>query len=330
MSGPQTSTPLSIWAVSDGRTGIENQVLGLAEAVARQLRGAEISLKRIAWRRPFNRLPSGFVFAPSLMLSPYVDPIGPPWPDLWIAAGRASLPLSIRMSKWSKGRTFVVQLQDPRWPAKLFDLVIPPLHDELEGDNVLPILGAPNRVTPKRLAEGLTRFAARLQALPPGRKIALMVGGASRGYSLTAAHAAFLGDQILNALDHERATLLLSFSRRTPRAAQDILTRKLAGRGWIWDGGGENPYFAFLAAADLILVTEDSVNMATEAATAGKPVLTLPLEGESIRIRRFHAALQTMGASRVFDGALTPWPVTPLAETDRAAEEVLRRMREIG
>jgi mitochondrial fission protein ELM1 len=37
-----------------------------------------------------------------------------------------------------------------------------------------------------------------------------------------------------------------------------------------------------------------------------------------------------MGASRVFDGALTPWPVTPLAETDRAAEDVLRRMREIG
>ncbi len=234
------SPPLSIWAVSDGRAGIENQALGLAEAVARQAPGSEISLKRIAWRSPFDRLPSGFNLAPNLLLSPDSDPVGPPWPDLWIAAGRASLPLSLRMRQWSKGRSFVVQLQDPRWSPKRFDLVIPPLHDELAGDNVLPILGAPNRVTAARLAEGLRRFAPRLAALPPGRRIAMMVGGASRGYSLTAAYAAELGDQVLNALDHEGAALLLSFSRRTPRAAQDILTRKLAGHGWIWDGGGEN------------------------------------------------------------------------------------------
>jgi mitochondrial fission protein ELM1 len=30
------SKPLTIWAVSDGRAGIESQVLGLAEAIARQ------------------------------------------------------------------------------------------------------------------------------------------------------------------------------------------------------------------------------------------------------------------------------------------------------
>jgi mitochondrial fission protein ELM1 len=40
----------------------------------------------------------------------------------------------------------------------------------------------------------------------------------------------------------------------------------------LWDGTGENPYFAFLATADAIVTTEDSVNMVTEATGTGKPV----------------------------------------------------------
>ena len=49
--------PLSIWVVSDGRAGIENQALGLAEAIQR-LTPAAITVKRIRWRRAFDRLPS--------------------------------------------------------------------------------------------------------------------------------------------------------------------------------------------------------------------------------------------------------------------------------
>ena len=49
--------PLSIWVVSDGRAGIENQALGLAEAVQR-LTPAEIATRHIRWRAPFDRLPS--------------------------------------------------------------------------------------------------------------------------------------------------------------------------------------------------------------------------------------------------------------------------------
>jgi hypothetical protein len=37
----------------------------------------------------------------------------------------------------------------------LFDLVVPPKHDRLSGDNVLSICGSPHRVTPERLASEL-------------------------------------------------------------------------------------------------------------------------------------------------------------------------------
>ena len=106
------SSPLSVWVVSDGRAGIQNQALGLAEAVKR-LTPAEITIKHIRWRRVFDRLPSAL--KTTAMLAPASDPIIAPWPDLWIATGRATLPLSTRVKTCSGGRTFVVQTQDPRW-----------------------------------------------------------------------------------------------------------------------------------------------------------------------------------------------------------------------
>ena len=54
---PLSPDPLAIWVVSDGRAGIENQALGLAEAVQR-LTPAEITIKQIRWRPIFDRLPS--------------------------------------------------------------------------------------------------------------------------------------------------------------------------------------------------------------------------------------------------------------------------------
>src|SRR5204862_7609066 len=123
------TAPLSIWAVSDGRAGIEAQVEGLAQAVARQV-PAQITLKHIAYRGGLGRLPALMNPFPRAALTDRRQ-VAPPWPDLWIAAGRATLPLSIRMRRWSRGKSFVVQLQDPRLPPGMFDLVIPPRHDRL-------------------------------------------------------------------------------------------------------------------------------------------------------------------------------------------------------
>ena len=39
----------------------------------------------------------------------------------------------------------------------------------------------------------------------------------------------------------------------------------------VWDGQGDNPYFGMLALADLIVVTQDSVSMISEAAATTAP-----------------------------------------------------------
>lgn len=321
--------PLSIRVVSDGRAGIENQALGLAEAVQR-LTPAEIDVRRVKWRRASDGLP--VALKRPWMLDPVSDkPFpapGEPWPDLWVATGRATLPLSLAARARSSGRTFVVQTQDPRLSPYRFDMVVAPAHDELDGDNVFAITGSPHRITPKRLAEAAPAFAERLATLPHPR-VAVLIGGRSGAFDLPSAHARALAEQVADAVRARGGSILATFSRRTPAEGRAAMTGPLsAGPGWVWDGTGDNPLFAFLDAADHILVTEDSANMAAEAASTGKPVHILQMVPRKPpgKFARLHADLAAHGATRPFDGDLTPWTYAPLNETERAARAVLEAM----
>lgn len=324
--------PLSVWVVSDGRTGIENQALGLAEAVQR-LFPSVITIKRIRWRAAFDKWPSALK-AP-WMLDPSSDAVTPAageaWPDLWIATGRATLPLSVAVRRLSGGRTRVVQTQDPRWRNAAYDLIVAPAHDRVEGANVLSITGSPHRVTPGRLAEGAAAFADRLEPLPRPR-VAVLIGGRSKAFDLPEAHAADLADRISGAVEAAGGSLMLTFSRRTPEPAKAAMTARLEHLpGMIWDGAGANPYFAFLDYADHVLVTEDSANMAAEAASTGKPVHILPMIQlkSADKFARLHADLRDRGAARPFAGTLEAWTYAPLDETARAARTVLERMKRV-
>ena len=154
-----------------------------------------------------------------------------------------------------------------------------------------------------------------------------LVGGRSRAFDLSAARAERLAGQIGAAVRMSGGALFLTFSRRTPAKAETLMRAVLADvPGLIWDGEGINPYFAFLGTADVVLVTEDSANMPTEAAATGRPVYLLDMDGTQARKQRFHAELAALGIARRFEGRLDSWSYAPLRETERLAAEVLRRM----
>src|SRR5262245_24875371 len=90
--GFQPASPLKVWAVSGA--GIAAQALGLAEAIARRT-PAEITSKTVALRTPYSFFPSGFVPTPRHALTDNSDAIRPPWPDIWIGCGRATVPLGM-------------------------------------------------------------------------------------------------------------------------------------------------------------------------------------------------------------------------------------------
>ena len=97
------------------------------------------------------------------------------------------------------------------------------------------------------------------------------------------------------------------------------MRERLAGLpGSIWDGAGENPYYAYLAVADALLVTANSVSMVSEAAATGKPVHIIGLDGGDAKFARFHETMRQAGITRPFTGQLECWSYTPPDDTARA------------
>lgn len=320
--GYQPAEALKVWAVSDGRAGIENQAVGLAEALGRRTPIA-LTTKRIALRSPWSWLPPGFVPAPRQALTVGSDPIEGPWPDIFIACGRAATPFALSVREWSRERTFVVVLQDPRVNPREFDVVIPPIHDGLEGQNVLPIVGACHRVTPEKIADAAETFPSPIEDLPSPR-FAVLIGGKSKRQDISAKRARAIADSLTAVQRATGGSLMVTLSRRTSAAARLQFQTYLAPHCAIFfEGEGVNPYFAMLGVADHIFVTEDSVNMATEAAATAKPIHILAVDGNAGKLARFHQSLARRGCARPFIGRLETWSYPPLLETDRAAAAVL-------
>jgi hypothetical protein len=245
----------------------------------------------------------------------------PPWPRLLIGCGRQSIPFSRAVRHASGGVTVTAQCQDPRVDPAKFDLVVPPEHDGLTGPTVFPIIGSPNRITPQRLAAARAEFASLFEPLQSPR-VAVLVGGSSRTHgTLDSTAAERLGAMLRQvAGDHG---LMVSTSRRTPRASAAIIKRHLHGtNALVWDGTTANPYLGMLAWADAFVVTADSVNMICEAATTGKPVHVFPLLRGRSKAQLFQQSLTLRGISRPFRGQIEQWNYAPLDETDRAAARI--------
>ncbi len=313
----------SCWVITDGKPGMENQCLGLAEAL-----GVTPEIKRISLRPPWRQLSP--YFRAFLRFAPASDcaDIAPPWPDLVIASGRQSVPVGLRVRRTSRGRTFLVQIQDPVIDPAHFDMVIVPRHDRVRGENVLVTTGSMHRVTADQLSRAAEQYRDRLAHLP-ARKVAVLIGGDNAVYRLTPALMRRLSDQLAALAREQDVGLMVTPSRRTGPANEAMLRESLAGLpAEIWDGTGENPYFAYLGLADAIIATADSVNMVSEAAATGRPVHIVELEGGSAKFSAFHQSMRDAGITRPFTGVLDSWDYAPPEETRRAAAEIQRRMAE--
>ena len=323
LSGSHASLPrtLTCWVVTDGKPGMENQCLGLAEAL-----GLTPVVKRVQLRSPWRQLSPYLRLGNRFAASPAGDAIRPPWPDLLIGTGRQSIAPSLAVRKLSRGRTFTVQIQDPQINPRHFDLVVVPRHDKLRGPNVLTTHGALHRVTPQMLADAAERHAPRLAHLPHPR-IAVLIGGNNGVFALTPTIMGEVAEKLADLARSHGAGLMVTPSRRTGTDNEAILRARLRDLpAEVWDGTGENPYFAYLGLADVVVVTCDSVSMTSEACSTGKPVYVIELEGGSPKFRAFHDGLYKDGITRPFTGELDRWTYPAQDETRRVADDLRHRL----
>jgi hypothetical protein len=309
----------TVLVVTDGAAGNERQAAALAAALDLRMHAVRLHLR-----------PPWAWFAPRLTLGArwaIVPPLAPPWPALAIGCGRQAALFTRLLRQASAGRTFVIQVLDPRIATTHFDLVVAPRHDRLAGSNVIQTLGALHPVDDAWLARGLADFSTLLQL--PSPRWALLIGGPRRGLALSDAWFAELIARVGRQVATERGSLLIACSRRTPehwRARLTGLLREGCTHRWFGPADGVNPYPGYLAVADRLVVTPDSVNMLSEACATGKPVFTLLPASARSRLCAFHAELRARGWLHALEDSVDPTRL-PRPAPLRELAEVAARVR---
>ena len=296
---------LSIWRISDGRRGHDNQSLGLVEALARRrpvavtdvavngaVHGARVALGR----------PCGSGDAPALA----------------IGAGRRTHLALLLAARRFRARSVV--LMNPGLPRSWFDLCVIPGHDGIAaGGNVLVSLGALNRARPGPVRDSALAL--------------ILVGGPSRHHRWDPAG---LREQVHALVSRDPALAwVLATSPRTPAGTLKELSLPQTVACMPFEDSSPGWLPAQLARAGRVWVTEDSVSMAYEAASSG--AATGLLEVPARRRGRVHAAVAALVASghalafgRWRAGATLCAPAEPLAEAERCAGALLERWPDLA
>lgn len=243
---------LTIWQLTDGKRGHENQTLGLSEALCRL---ADCRVETImatgGWFWVVNWLLGNFSPGKSL-----------PKPDLILGAGHATHWPMLAARRAYGGRIAV--LMKPSLPLSLFDWVIAPAHDSLPaGKGHISTLGPINRIKATNDKDpNLGLF---------------LIGGPSTEYGW---HDPALTKQIhLIALHHADIHWKLTTSRRTPAGFLNGLRQLALPNLELFEQDSVGPDWlpAQLSRAAQVWVSPDSASMVYEALTSGAATGALEL-----------------------------------------------------
>lgn len=222
--------------------------------------------------------------------------------DFLIAAGSGLAPVQMLLAQETGAKKIVIM--NPPFPYSMthYDLAIVPAHD---GGKV-PRKTFRSVIMPSGYqACDRTADVRQLETkLGDGRrpKIAVFLGGATRGYDLTVSDMEKLCS-ILKRVAPRAGDFMITTSRRTSVHVERFLKSTLAEQPacrFLVIASEENPSYAasgMMGLADLLIVTEDSLAMISEAVGTGKRVIVLSLgEGDlPEKHYRFHQILSQRG-----------------------------------
>jgi mitochondrial fission protein ELM1 len=298
----RNQSPLTIWQFLDGRSGHENQVKGLTEAISRN-QSVDVFDVRVSSDLSGLKsvLPGRLNFGCLL-----------PSPDVLIGAGHSThLPMLASKRRFG-GQTIVIM--KPSLPLALFDLCLIPAHDRLilPARNVIRTEGALNRIRPSTRQDD--------------NRTMMLIGGPSRHFYWSDSS---IVKQIQTVICNSQQQWTITTSERTPASFLRLWDKTLPNIPIMNGRDCSSDWLpGQLAQSGTVWVTCDSMSMIYEALTAGARVGLLelqPLAAGRISANIDRLARNSLATpwSRWMEGhpltAFRPW----FSESDRCSHAVL-------
>ena len=266
------------WLLLGRKPGDNGQVLALAEAL-----GWPFEVKRLVYR-PTELLTNRLLGITLLGIDRRrSSPLEPPWPELVITAGRRNEPVARWIQRQAGGpeRCRLVHVGRPWAPLDAFDLIVTtPQYALPQHPRILHTEAPMHRVSPSALADAAARWRPQLADLPEPR-IAVMLGGHVGPWTFDERQRPRAGPP--GQRHGQRRRRARCWSRPAPARRPRWSTPSPTSFGvphrlyrWRPDDP-DNPYLGFLALAERIIVTSDSMSMLVEAIATAKPVLIFDL-----------------------------------------------------
>lgn len=285
--------PLVVWLVTDQKPGHVSQLLGLLSAL--EAFGDEVGGVEPHW-----------------IETPYAPADDCRPPDLIVCAGRTTQKPALTLQRRHGGRSVV--LMKPQTLFGRFDLAVIPEHDQpATRPDVLATRGALNAMQPS-LGD-------------PDRGV-ILLGGPSKHVAWNDAHVLHQLDMLKEMFEPIRWTL--TTSRRTPESMLCPLIERQSPSfrvipceqtppGWVAEKLGDVGH---------AVVTEDSVSMISEAATAGCVTSVLHVPSATRTPSRVLQGVQTMidhGVVCRLEDRPDFVPDATLDEASRVARHIITR-----
>lgn len=268
---------MKVWVLVDERVGSSKQSIALAEILKQPYETKNVEYTWVAKIPNLLGLFGRFTITPETRNALANQDA----PDIVIGAGR-NLARVLMYVKSLYKNTKVIQILKPDMDVRRFDAVVLPHHDiislpsSFDKKKLIRIDGAITHITKQSIESDIKEWTPQLSTIKRPR-ITLLVGGSAKDSTFSTKHAKELVDQTIDIAKQLNASIMATNSRRTSSQITNIITSALQASGLNYkfhdtNSTEPNPYKGFLACADYIIVTGDSIAMCTESLAYKKPV----------------------------------------------------------
>lgn len=330
-----------VLVLSDGKLGHVKQSLAVARALQAEQPAVQHEVVEIRYRHRLARTLALLWSAawpglwPTAILRWTLQPQSAAallsrYADLIISCGAATLPANVLWARANQAKSVTLMKPGPL-PLRRFDLVIAPRHDALPPRaNVLQVMGA---IAPVMTGTAAQQARQRLMQHPRHQpssaqtSISVLLGGETPEYACPLTFVQQLVGGVLQAAEATQSDVRITTSRRTPATVEAWLREAvetaprcrlllLASRDEL-----QGTMEGLIAAAQVVVVTGESVSMVSEACAGTSRVVVVepprhPHNGRArTKHRRFLEALAVEGHVRLAaPGQVSPAVLQALAQ----------------